>query len=71
MNVVLIGLTTIGLTVDAGSGVPAVLRVRGVWAVTAGLVPLVVGANRRRLGGPWAMIASGAIYTLAGASFLA
>ncbi|MEU6109171.1 hypothetical protein ABZ853_12335 [Streptomyces albidoflavus] len=71
VNVALSTLTAVGLAVAATSGVPAVLRVWGAWAITAGLVQLAVGAARRGLGGQWAMIASGGISTLAGASFLA
>ena len=71
VNIALSALTGIGLAVAATSGIPAVLRVWGVWAVTAGIVQLVVGAVRRQLGGQWAMIASGAISALAGASFFA
>ncbi|MER6192349.1 hypothetical protein [Streptomyces cyaneofuscatus] len=71
VNIALSTLTGIGLAVAATSGVPAVLRVWGAWAITAGVVQLLVGAARRHLGGQWAMIASGAISTLAGASFLA
>ncbi|MFK0114519.1 hypothetical protein [Streptomyces sp. NPDC090994] len=71
LNIALSTLTGIGLAVAATSGIPAVLRVWGAWAVTAGLVQLAVGAARRRLGGQWPMIASGAISTLAGASFFA
>lgn len=71
VNIALSTLTAVGLAVAASSGIPAVLRVWGVWAVAAGLVQLIVGAARRRLGGQWAMIAGGAISTLAGASFVA
>lgn len=71
LNIALSALAAVGLAVAATSGIPAVLRVWGVWAVTAGLVQLLVGVARRRLGGQWAMIASGALSTLAGASFLA
>ncbi|MEV5909927.1 hypothetical protein [Streptomyces chartreusis] len=71
LNIALSALTGVGLAVAATSGIPAVLRVWGVWAVTAGVVQLLVGAARRRLGGQWAMIASGGISTLAGASFFA
>ncbi|BBA98512.1 putative integral membrane protein [Actinacidiphila reveromycinica] len=71
LNVALSALATVGLAVAATSGIPAVLRVWGAWAVTAGLVQLVVGLNRRQLGGQWAMIASGGISVLAGASFVA
>ncbi|MFG1805158.1 hypothetical protein [Streptomyces sp. NPDC049040] len=71
VNIALSALTGIGLAVAAASGIPAVLRVWGTWAVTAGIVQLVVGSARRRIGGQWAMITSGAISTLAGASFIA
>ncbi|MFD0423731.1 hypothetical protein [Streptomyces parvus] len=71
VNIVLSALTGIGLAVAAASGIPAVLRVWGAWAITAGIVQLVVGVARRRLGGQGAMIASGGISTLAGASFIA
>ncbi|EGX58434.1 integral membrane protein [Streptomyces zinciresistens K42] len=71
LNVVLSTLAAVGLAVAATSGVPAVLRVWGAWAVTAGAVQLIVGALRRRLGGQWPMIVSGGISTLAGASFVA
>ncbi|MFF0714404.1 hypothetical protein ACWEVM_20405 [Streptomyces bauhiniae] len=72
-NVALSALTTAGLIAAATSGIPAVLRVWGAWAVTAGAVQLIVGALRRRRGmaGQWPMILSGAISTLAGASFIA
>ncbi|MFD6376459.1 hypothetical protein ACFWFS_05950 [Streptomyces albidoflavus] len=71
VNAVLSTLTAAGLAVAATSGIPAVLRVWGAWAITAGLVQLAVGVARRGLGGQWAMIASGGISTLAGASFVA
>ncbi|MGW1113834.1 hypothetical protein ACWD44_22195 [Streptomyces albidoflavus] len=71
VNAVLSTLTAVGLAVAATSGIPAVLRVWGAWAITAGLVQLAVGVARRGLGGQWAMIASGGISTLAGASFVA
>ncbi|QBJ89334.1 hypothetical protein D0Z67_02745 [Streptomyces seoulensis] len=72
-NIALSTLTTAGLAAAATSGIPAVLRVWGAWAVTAGAVQLIVGALRRRHGmaGQWPMILSGAISTLAGASFIA
>ncbi|GGK90575.1 hypothetical protein [Nocardia jinanensis] len=64
-------LTALGLAVAVTSGIPDVLRVWGVWAITAGIVQLIVAILRYRLGGQWAMILSGAISTLAGASFIA
>ncbi|MFB7896932.1 hypothetical protein ACFC1B_11405 [Streptomyces xiamenensis] len=70
MNVALSAVTTAGLAVAVTSGIPAVLRVWGAWAITAGLVQLIVGAVRRAMGGQWAMIASGGISTLAGTSFI-
>ncbi|MFE1921115.1 hypothetical protein ACFW91_00920 [Streptomyces asoensis] len=71
LNIALSALTTAGLAAAATAGIPAVLRVWGAWAVTAGLVQLAVGIHRRAMAGQWPMIASGAISTLAGASFVA
>jgi hypothetical protein len=70
VNIAISALAAVGLAVALASGIPAVLRVWGVWAVVAGIVQLVVAIRRRRLGGQWAMIASGAISAVAGASFL-
>ena len=71
LNIVISSLAALGLALAATSGAPAALRVWGAWAILAGVVQLVVGLRRRRLGGQWAMILSGAISTLAGASFIA
>ncbi|MET8582337.1 hypothetical protein ABZX39_15820 [Streptomyces collinus] len=70
-NIAFSSLTAAGLVAAAASGIPAVLRVWGAWAVTAGLVQLIVGVLRRGMAGQWPMIASGGISTLAGASFVA
>lgn len=70
VNIAISSLAVVGLAVAATSGIPAVLRVWGAWAITAGLVQLVAGAVRRELGGQWPMIISGAISTFAGASFI-
>ncbi|MFI7320325.1 hypothetical protein [Streptomyces venezuelae] len=69
VNIGLSVLAGAALAVAVASGVPAVLRVWGVWAVTAGIVQLAVGVVRRRMGGQWPMIVSGGISTVAGASF--
>ncbi|GAA4297150.1 uncharacterized membrane protein HdeD (DUF308 family) [Actinomadura luteofluorescens] len=69
VNVAISTLTAVLLAVVRTSGVSAVLRVWGAWAVVAGIVQLVVAVRRRRMGGQWAMIASGAISVPAGASF--
>ncbi|MGW0416547.1 hypothetical protein ACWDZX_35730 [Streptomyces collinus] len=71
VNIAFSSLTTAGLVAATTSGIPAVLRVWGAWAITAGLVQLVVGLLRRGMAGQWPMIASGGISTLAGASFIA
>ncbi|MCD0442436.1 hypothetical protein LO763_02200 [Glycomyces sp. A-F 0318] len=59
-----------GLAIAAASGTPAVLRVWGAWAITAGAVQLVVAIRRRRLGGQWPQILSGGISTIAGTGFI-
>jgi uncharacterized membrane protein HdeD (DUF308 family) len=70
-NVAVSLLAAAGLAVAGGSGIPAVLRVWGAWAVVAGLIQLVVGVTRRGMGGQWPMILSGGISVLAGGSFIA
>lgn len=69
VNIVISALAAAGLAVALTAGIPAVLRVWGVWAVVAGIVQLVVASRRRQLGGQWAMILSGSISVLAGVSF--
>ncbi|QHZ00029.1 hypothetical protein SSPS47_33555 [Streptomyces sp. S4.7] len=69
-NIAISSLAAIGIAVAGTSGVADVLRVWGAWAVLSGLVQLLVGVGRRAVGGQWAMIASGGISVLAGASFI-
>ncbi|GAA0313367.1 hypothetical protein [Kineococcus aurantiacus] len=64
-------LTAVAVGFAATSGIPAVLRVWGTWAIVAGLIQLVVAVRRRRMGGQWPLIVSGAVSALAGASFIA
>jgi hypothetical protein len=71
VNMALSLLATVGLGVAAASGIPSVLRVWGAWAITAGIVQLIVAILRYRLGGQWPMILSGGISVLAGGSFIA
>jgi uncharacterized membrane protein HdeD (DUF308 family) len=71
INMVLSLATVIGLVFAVMSGAGAVLLVWGLWAITAGLVQLIVGISRRALGGQWAMIIAGGISVLAGGSFVA
>ncbi|KAA2262727.1 hypothetical protein F0L68_12625 [Solihabitans fulvus] len=70
VNIAISTIAAVGLAFAVTSGIPAVLRMWGTWAVVAGLVQLIVALRRRDLGGQWAMIASGATSTLAGTSFL-
>ncbi|MFC4070161.1 hypothetical protein [Actinoplanes subglobosus] len=71
LNIAVSSLTAIGLAVAATSGVPAMLRVWGAWAIVAGVIQLLVGASRRKMGGQWPMIFSGGLSVLAGGSFVA
>ena len=71
VNVAISLLAAVGLAITASSGVPAVLRVWGAWAIVAGLVQLIVALSRRGMGGQWPMILSGGISVLAGGSFIA
>lgn len=64
-------VAAVGVGIASASGIPAVLRVWGAWAIVSGLVQLIVAVPRRKLGGQWPMIFSGGISVLAGASFVA
>ncbi|MFF2330789.1 MULTISPECIES: DUF308 domain-containing protein [unclassified Streptomyces] len=64
-------VAAVGVAIACASGIPAVLRVWGAWAIASGLVQLIVAVPRRKMGGQWPMILSGAISVLAGASFVA
>ena len=70
LTMTLSALTAVALAVAASSGIPSVLRVWGVWAITAGIVQLVLAVQRYRLGGQWALILSGGISAVAGTSFI-
>ncbi|MCI3221282.1 hypothetical protein [Streptomyces sp. NP-1717] len=69
-NIAISSLAAAGIAIAGTSGVADVLRVWGAWAILSGLVQLLVGAARRPMGGQWAMIASGGISVLAGATFV-
>ncbi|MFI6083726.1 hypothetical protein ACIBBB_22550 [Streptomyces sp. NPDC051217] len=69
-NIAVSSLAAVGIAVAGTSGVADVLRVWGAWAVVSGLVQLLVGVARRPMGGQWAMIVSGGISVLAGATFI-
>lgn len=70
LNMALSSVATVGLIIAVTSGVPAVIRVWGAWAIAAGIVQLVVAVSRRRVGGQVAMMLSGGISVLAGAGFV-
>jgi uncharacterized membrane protein HdeD (DUF308 family) len=70
VNIAISLLAAVGVAVALSAGIPSVLRVWGAWAILSGLIQLAVGLTRRRLGGQWPMIISGAISTVAGASFV-
>src|SRR6476469_10310770 len=70
VNIVTSGVATVGLAFAASSGIPAVLRVWGAWAIVSGLSQLAVGVLRRNLDGHWPMIISGAISAVAGTAFI-
>ncbi|AWL38089.1 MULTISPECIES: hypothetical protein [unclassified Streptomyces] len=71
LNMAVSLVAAVGIGIAATSGIPAVLRVWGAWAIVSGLVQLIVAVSRRTMGGQWPMILSGGISVLAGASFVA
>jgi uncharacterized membrane protein HdeD (DUF308 family) len=70
LNIAISLIAGIGLVVAITSGIPAVLRVWGAWAIVSGLIQLVVGIRRRALGGQWPMMLSGGISVIAGTGFV-
>lgn len=70
-NMAISTLAAVALAFADTSGIPAVLRVWGTWAIVSGLLQLVVGVTRRSLGGQWPMILSGGLSVLAGGAFIA
>jgi uncharacterized membrane protein HdeD (DUF308 family) len=70
VNIALSVAAAIGMVIAVNSDVAAVLRVWGAWAITAGVVQLVVALNRRGMGGQLPMILSGGISVLAGGAFV-
>jgi uncharacterized membrane protein HdeD (DUF308 family) len=68
----LIGIaTTIGVVLALHKGIPQALIVFGAWAISTGLIQLILGLRRRKqLGGQWPMIISGGQSMLAGVSFI-
>ena len=71
VNIAISTIAAVGLIFAGGSGIPAVLRVWGSWAVAAGAIQLTVALTRRAMGGQWPMIISGTISVLAGVLFIA
>ena len=71
VNLAVSVLATVGVAIAGTSGVPAVLRVWGAWAIVAGLAQLAVAITRRGLSGQVPMIISGSVSALAGAAFIA
>jgi uncharacterized membrane protein HdeD (DUF308 family) len=70
VNMALSALAAIALSVAVLSGVPDVLRVWGVWAITAGSVQVLVAIRRSRLGGQRVLVVSGGISVIAGSAFI-
>ncbi|WP_154793345.1 hypothetical protein [Occultella kanbiaonis] len=69
-NVALSVLAAVALGWSALNSVGAVLTVWGVWAVVSGGTQLLTGIGRRRLGGQWPLIVSGALSFLVGFGFI-
>ena len=70
LNMGLSLVTAVALALAVTSGLRSVLIVWGAWAITAGIVQLLVGVTRRSLGGQWPMMLSGAISVIAGTGFI-
>lgn len=71
LNVALSALAALGIAAACASGVPAVLRVWGAWAIVSGAAQAVVALRRRRtMAGQLPMLVSGTISVFAGVAFV-
>jgi uncharacterized membrane protein HdeD (DUF308 family) len=71
LNAALGTITAIGAGITAFSHPTYAVAIFGAWALAAGLLQLQVGVSRRRrFGGQWAMILSGAQSAAAGVAFV-
>lgn len=70
VNIAVSAVAAVGVAAAASVDISTVLRVWGAWAITSGIVQLVVGWSRRSLRGQWPMVLSGGISVLAGGSFI-
>jgi uncharacterized membrane protein HdeD (DUF308 family) len=71
LNIGIGALATEAVAVALGQGLPAVMQVFGAWAIGAGVLQLLLALRRRRrTGGQWPLIISGAQSTLGGVSFI-
>ena len=70
LNVAFGVAAALGIGLSFIASTDTAIAVFGAWAFVAGAVQLILGLRRRRQGGQWAMIASGAISVIAGISFV-
>jgi uncharacterized membrane protein HdeD (DUF308 family) len=71
-NVVISLLTVIAVLVVISMGVPAILRVFGVWAILTGGIELITAIRRwKELSGQAVLIFGGAVSIIGGSSFIA
>lgn len=70
LNMGVSAAAAVALAVVGAGDVGDVLVVWGAWAIASGAVQLAVGVQRRRQGGHYPMIVSGALSIVAGASFV-
>src|SRR5579884_883578 len=71
-NVAISLLTVIAVLVVSSMGVPAILRVFGVWAILTGGIELVTAIRRwKELSGQAVLVFGGAVSIIAGIAFIA
>jgi uncharacterized membrane protein HdeD (DUF308 family) len=70
-NVVISIITVIAVLIVLSMGVPAILRVFGVWAILTGGIELVTAIRRwKELSGQAVLVFGGAVSVIAGCSFI-
>jgi uncharacterized membrane protein HdeD (DUF308 family) len=71
VNTIISVVTTAAVGGALTLGMGAVVVAYGVWAMLSGVLQLLTAVRRRRAGGQWAMVLSGAQSALAGVFFVA
>jgi len=71
INLAISSIATFAVGIAIQKGMPCALTIFGAWAISTGLIQLILGLRRRKLfGGQWPMIISGGQSMIGGITFI-